>query len=103
MPAVLIIHSLLSTLDPVFAIDEQEARALAEAWAGYLRHSKARLEPRTRDLGILCLTMATIELPRCKRALDNRRMAALAARTDARARAEASGRVVPMSGGPAGL
>lgn len=93
----MIIHSLLSTFDPVFLIQEQvEGMALARAWAKYLSHSRAVMSARTRDLGVLCLTMAAIEGPRLKRAMENRRTLAMAARAQARAQAEASGRVVPM-------
>lgn len=98
MPGVLIIHSLLSNLDPCWAIDDQEARALAEAWAGYLRHTKVNVTPRTRDLGVLVMTMSAIELPRIKRMADNRRMAAVRAKEAAASAAQASGRVVPLSG-----
>jgi hypothetical protein len=98
LPAVLIVHSLLATFDPAFAIDEQEAKALAEAWAGYLRHTRATVNPRTRDLGILCMTMAAIELPRVKRCVSNRRAVALRAKQEAQAAAQASGRVVPLMG-----
>lgn len=93
----MIVHSLLATFDPVFIIQEQvEGMALARAWAKYLSHSRAIMSPRTRDLGVLCLTIAAIEGPRLKRAMENKRTIAMAARAEARARAEASGRVVPM-------
>jgi hypothetical protein len=98
MPGVLIIHSLLSQLDPVFAIDEAEARSLAEAWAGYLRHTNiASVNPRTRDLGVLVMTMLAIEGPRCTRALAHRRDAAKR-ESDAKQAGQIMGnpRVVPM-------
>jgi hypothetical protein len=87
---------MLAQIDPCFAIDDQEASALAEAWAGYLRHTKVNVTPRTRDLGVLIMTTLAIEGPRAKRALDNRRRAAVAAKEAAMSAERAAGRVVPL-------
>lgn len=97
-PAVEIIHSVLANIDPCFAIDAMEARAMARAWAEYLRHTRVKVNKKTAALWGLLGVMAAMEVPRIRRAVANRRMAAKHAAAVSRAEAQAAGRVVPISG-----
>jgi hypothetical protein len=57
-------HMMVARVIPEFALDESEAQQLGEAIANYLRHTKVKVDPKTRDLGALVLCCAMIYGPR---------------------------------------
>lgn len=46
---------------PRFAITEDEAQRLADAICNYLRHTKVKVDPKTRDLWALISCIAMVE------------------------------------------
>lgn len=82
------VHATLARIAPEFAIDAQEAMALAKAIANYARHSGYTLDPRTRDLIALIGTICMIEGTRVIRVTTRRQ----SQRAQARAMAEAEKR-----------
>jgi hypothetical protein len=46
---------------PRFAISDAEAMKLAEAVCNYLRHTKLKVDPKTRDLYALIMCLAMVE------------------------------------------
>lgn len=93
-------HGMLSRLDDAFAIDAAETDTLADAWAGYLKHTSVSdaVDPKTRALFVLCTTMLAIEGPRLMRMMANKKAAKRAAQAQSDLAAQSGGRVVPMPG-----
>jgi hypothetical protein len=57
----MVFHMLLASKAPEFAITQEEADQLAQAICNYLRHTKVKLDPKTRDFGALILCLAMVE------------------------------------------
>lgn len=95
---------MLARAIPEFAISPDDAHTLAVAICNYARHTDYRMDPRTRDLGALILTLCMIEGPRIVRASTRRSAAKAAAKAHAEQAAGAGGgMVIDMSTGrPAG-
>lgn len=79
MPGLMIGHMMLARVIPEFALAPDEAQQLGEAICNYLRHTKVKVDPKTRDLGALVLCCAMIYGPRLL-AASNRAAAQRAAR-----------------------
>jgi hypothetical protein len=60
----MIVHMVLAAKFPEMAIDEAEAKQLADAIANYLRHSETVVTQKTKDLFVLMFALATIECTR---------------------------------------
>jgi len=52
---------ILANKAPEFAITQEEADQLAVAICNYLRHTKVKVDPKTRDFGALILCVAMVE------------------------------------------
>lgn len=94
------VHGLLARFDPVYNLDGQEAGALAEAWAGYLKHTSISdtVDPKTRALFALVSVTLAIEGPRTMRVMAARKAQRQQDKAAADAAARAGGRVVQMPG-----
>jgi hypothetical protein len=75
-------HMMLSRVVPEFALDADEAQQLAEAICNYLRHTKVKVDPKTRDFLALLACCGMIYGPRLI-AATNRAAAMRAAKKNA--------------------
>ena len=98
IPAVTLSHQGIERLtkSETWAIDADEAETLATRLAAYLSHTKIKMDPKSKDLGLLLYTLFIMEVPRLSRYMDERRRKLAEGRAQAQAQAMASGRVVPM-------
>jgi hypothetical protein len=71
-------HMTAAARFPEMAMQQQEADQLAEALAGYMKHTKIRINPKTQALCTLIGTVALIEGTRVM-AIGKRKAAEMAA------------------------
>lgn len=57
----MIFHIMLASKAPEFAITEQEAQQEAVAICNYLRHTKIKMDPKTRDTWTMIVCLLSVE------------------------------------------
>jgi hypothetical protein len=103
VPGIMIGHMFLGRVAPEFNIAEDEAKALAEAICNYLRHTKMKIDPKTRDFWALIMCVGMIEGPRVISMVGRVNAEKSAAKAAARSQSQGTVNVVPMThGGMAG-
>jgi len=61
-PAIMVVHMLLAAkLAPEMAMTQPEADQLAEAICNYLRHTKIKMDAKTRDFWALMIVLGSVE------------------------------------------
>jgi hypothetical protein len=90
-------HMMVSRVIPEFAINEDQARALAVAVCNYLRHTKIKVDPKTRDLWALVWCVCMVEGPCVFMFLQRISHEAQARKANQAMRDSASGKIVPIT------
>lgn len=97
----MIAHMMLERYSPRFHMDQPEADQLATAICNYLRHTKVKVDAKTRDFWTLLFVLATVEGTRIFAFVNDKSHEAKIRKANQQRAAE--GRVVPIDATKGGV